>query len=46
MHNKFVSLPFVGFVKRTSKGGLIKTKRKRKKQTVKIGYEKIFVKKI
>ncbi|XP_058567764.1 tissue factor pathway inhibitor [Neofelis nebulosa] len=35
-----------GFIKRTSKGGLIKTKRKRKKQTVKIGYEKIFVKKI
>uniref|UniRef100_A0A8C9KBV7 Tissue factor pathway inhibitor n=1 Tax=Panthera tigris altaica TaxID=74533 RepID=A0A8C9KBV7_PANTA len=34
-----------GFIKRTSKGGLIKTKRKRKKQTVKIGYEKIFVKK-
>ncbi|XP_029789149.1 tissue factor pathway inhibitor [Suricata suricatta] len=31
-----------GFIQRTSKGGLIKTKRKRRKQTVKIGYEKIF----
>ncbi|XP_030892254.1 tissue factor pathway inhibitor isoform X1 [Leptonychotes weddellii] len=35
-----------GFIQRISKGGLIKTKRKRKKQTVKIVYEKIFVKKI
>ncbi|XP_036780772.2 tissue factor pathway inhibitor isoform X2 [Manis pentadactyla] len=34
-----------GFIQRLSKGGLIKTKRKRKKQTVKIIYEKIFVKK-
>ncbi|NP_001003243.1 tissue factor pathway inhibitor [Canis lupus familiaris] len=35
-----------GFMQRISKGGLIKTKRKRKKQTVKIVYEKIFVKKL
>uniref|UniRef100_A0A8C7A8G0 Tissue factor pathway inhibitor n=1 Tax=Neovison vison TaxID=452646 RepID=A0A8C7A8G0_NEOVI len=34
-----------GFIQRISKGGLIKTKRKRKKQRVKIVYEKIFVKK-
>ncbi|ELW66614.1 Tissue factor pathway inhibitor [Tupaia chinensis] len=32
-----------GFIKRISKGGLIKTKRKRKKQPVKIVYEEIFV---
>ncbi|XP_075861855.1 tissue factor pathway inhibitor isoform X3 [Microcebus murinus] len=35
-----------GFIQRISKGGLIKTKRKRKKQSVKIVYEEIFVKKI
>nr|XP_025869360.1 tissue factor pathway inhibitor isoform X1 [Vulpes vulpes] len=34
------------FMQRISKGGLIKTKRKRKKQTVKIVYEKNFVKKL
>nr|KAF6498190.1 tissue factor pathway inhibitor [Rousettus aegyptiacus] len=34
-----------GFIQRISKGGLIKTKRKKKK-SVKIVYEKIFVKKI
>ncbi|XP_014588057.1 tissue factor pathway inhibitor isoform X1 [Equus asinus] len=34
-----------GFIQRISKEGLIKTKRKRKKQPVKIVYEKIFVKK-
>lgn len=45
MH-KFISLPFLGFLQRISKGGLIKTKRKRKKQPVKIVYEKIIVKKI
>lgn len=44
MH-KFVSLPFTGFIQRISKGGLIKTKRKKKK-SVKIVYEKVFVKKI
>ncbi|XP_032493463.1 tissue factor pathway inhibitor isoform X3 [Phocoena sinus] len=37
---------FFGFIQRISKGGLIKTKRKRKKQPVKIVYEEIFVKKI
>lgn len=35
-----------GFIQRISKEGLIKTKRKRKKQLVKIVYEKTFVKKI
>ncbi|XP_006864130.1 PREDICTED: tissue factor pathway inhibitor [Chrysochloris asiatica] len=35
-----------GFIQRISKGGLIKTKRKKKKQTVKIVYEEIFVKNI
>ncbi|XP_054944916.1 tissue factor pathway inhibitor isoform X1 [Physeter macrocephalus] len=35
-----------GFIQRLSKGGLIKTKRKRKKQPVKIVYEEIFVKNI
>ncbi|XP_006189298.1 tissue factor pathway inhibitor isoform X1 [Camelus ferus] len=35
-----------GFIQRISKEGLIKTKRKRKKQPVKIVYEEIFVKKI
>lgn len=33
-----------GFIQRISKGGLIKTKRKRKKQRVKIAYEEVFVK--
>ncbi|XP_012667659.1 tissue factor pathway inhibitor isoform X1 [Otolemur garnettii] len=35
-----------GFIQRISKGELIKTKRKRKKQPIKITYEEIFVKKI
>jgi hypothetical protein len=32
---------FVGFIQRISKEGLIKTKRKRKKPSVKIVYEEI-----
>uniref|UniRef100_A0A2R8PIS2 Tissue factor pathway inhibitor n=1 Tax=Callithrix jacchus TaxID=9483 RepID=A0A2R8PIS2_CALJA len=43
VHEQSMQDSCVGFIQRKSKEGLIKTKRKRKKLKVKIGYEEIFL---